>query len=305
MQTKIILKNFINNRNKRQLIVWLIVKLIGEKSYLKIWYYLTTGKKLNLDNPQTFDEKMQWTKLNYRKSLVTQCADKYRVRSYIQKNGLSNILVPIYGVYKNTDDIDYSSLPNKFILKCNHISNGNVICFDKNNFNKKAVNKKLKNFLKLNGYYSSLEWCYKDISPLITCEKLLESEDEYGLKDINVFCFNGEPKFIMYNLDMCKENGEHGEGKRFICDVDFNELEIESALPPINKEAIKKPKEWEKILEYSKILSRPFPHVRVDFFVCDEKIYFAELTFYSAGGAVKLNPEKWQKLVGDWMKLEV
>jgi hypothetical protein len=305
MNIKDILKKIVSNKEARLNLVKLLTSHVSDEAMVKFLWHINYGKeKLNLENPQTFNEKLQWYKLYYHDNLMTQCSDKYLVRDYVKKCGLSHILTPIYSVYEKVEDISFETLPDECFIKCTHNSNGNILWRKNESLNDVIfIKKKLNRMLKNNAYYSSREWSYKNIKPRIICEKLLKSDDSNGLVDYNFFCFDGKPKLVMYNIGLSDEKGEHSIGKRAVLDMNFDPINITTSMNPLDSKFIKKPNNFSDMIKYAQVLSKPFPHVRVDFFYVNGEIRFGELTFYSAGGYVKLEPKKWQYIIGDWMKL--
>ena len=162
------------------------IKFIKDDQFLKIMYYDRLGKKLNLDNPRTFSEKLQWLKLNNRKEEYTKMVDKYEVREYIADKIGEEYLIPILGVYDRFEDINFEELPKQFVIKCTNYSGGVVICKDKENLDKEQLRRKFNKLLNRNYYYSSREWPYKNVKPRIICEKYMVDDWEMSLKIINL-----------------------------------------------------------------------------------------------------------------------
>lgn len=263
------------------------------------WYYYK--KALNLKKPQLFDEKIQWLKINeYNKHIYTLCADKVKVRNYVKSKGLENILNKIIGIYDNTDTIDWDSLPQKFVLKWNFGNGFNIICHDKKTINKEKVFDKLNKWGKVKSHLIHAELQYKDIPKKIICEKFLSGKTEGKLPDdFKVYCFNGIPKYIL----VCEGRNE-GRPKFYFFDTNWQ-------LQKINKDSINAPENWslekpknlDKLLSYSKILSEDFKFVRVDFYIVDNSIYFGELTFSPSGGFDVHRMKSTDKLFGKLLEL--
>lgn len=279
---------------------------INDEEYAKRTYKENTGKKLNLDNPRTFDEKLWWLKLNNRDPLLTKCSDKYLVREYVEECGLGHILNELYGVYDNADDIRYELLPERFIIKCNHASGGNIICNDKSTFPREKAAKFLNTKLKSNYYVQSREWNYKDIRPRIICERLLRDKEDKLPVDYKFLCFGGIPKMVFVDLGLCNEDGSHKYGaRRNVYDRDFNLLDVKVTRERYPSELARRPDNFEEMWDYAKILSKPFPHCRVDLYNIDDKIYFGEITFYHMGGCNNIEPEEWAIKMGGWIDLSL
>lgn len=290
------------NEVKRRIIARLS-SIFSDKQDIILTTLIKTRKRIDLEHPSTYNEKIQWYKLNYRVPLLTQCADKVHVREYVKSYGLEHILTKQFAIYEKAQDIDFTSLPDECFIKCNHNSAGNYHYKRSDNPDESAIKKRFARMLSINQYSLSREWAYKNIQPLIICEEYLKPSAPEKFVDFNFFCFNGQPKLVMYNLGLCAENGDHADGKRAIFDEYFQPVDMTTNVEVLPYSQVSKPEQFEQMLEYAKILSKPFPHVRVDFFLVDNEIHFGELTFYSGGGFGKFYPEKWQKIMGDWFIL--
>ena len=285
----------------RKIIIYImninVLNFINDEIFLKIKYYIVTKNKLHLDNPKSFNEKLQWLKLYDRKSEYTDMVDKYKVKSYISKLIGEKYVIPTLGVYEKFDDINFKKLPNKFVIKCNHDSGGLVICKNKKTFDIKAARKKINWCLKRNYYYVHREWPYKNVKPLIIIEKFMETKDN-DLTDYKFMCFNGKPEIIFTCTERFSGNGL----KVTFFDPKWHKLPFERYYPQ-SKEKIPKPKNLNKMLELAKILSKDIPFVRVDFYEINNKIYFSELTFYPGSGYETFTPEVWDYKLGDMLEL--
>lgn len=184
--------------------------LIPKRMYAHIKYYILYHKKLSIDKPQTFDEKIWWLKLHYFNPLMTICTDKYLVRKYVEKCGLRDILNECYANFTSVDDIDIEKLPNEFFLKCNHLSGGNIIC-TKDNFDKEKIKKIFRPLLRNNFYYYGFEYNYKYIKPQIVIEKILRPLDGSSLLDYKFMCFAGVPRLLFLDIGACDKDGGHTE----------------------------------------------------------------------------------------------
>lgn len=264
------------------------------KRYKKIF-----GRELDLENPKTFNEKIQWRILRDRKNIYTQLADKYLVREYVKEKIGEEYLIKLFGVYEKAEDIDYDKLPNKFVLKCNHDSGSVIICKDKSTFNKKEANKKLNFFLKRNFYYVTREWHYKNIKPLIICEEFLE-ENGKAPKDYKFHIFNNlkhSNMFIQCDVDRFTEH------KRAI----FNEKWKLCSFLLKHKNPNKLPKEPKKFDEMKKLalkLSQDYEAIRVDFYEVNGKIYFGEVTFTPGAGMENFYPDEWDYKLGKMWEIK-
>ena len=281
-----------------------IACVVPDRLYVNARYRAMTGYPLDLKSPKTFNEKVQWYKLYYRKPLMTYCADKYLAKNYVSECGLGNLVTPVIGAWDKPAQIEFEKLPNECFIKCNHNSNGAIHWRREMISNKSQIIEKLNKLLKKNGYKANREWAYKNIKPLVFAEEMIESQESEPLKDWNVFCFNGEPRLVLCNIGLVNSKGEHSDcAYRAAFDTEFNYLDIETALERIPKDEIKKPAFWNDMLENARILSKPFPHVRVDFFSTENTLRFGELTFYSSGGYAEWKPEKWGVQMGEWFVL--
>ena len=263
---------------------------------LEVQFERMCGYKLNLDNPQTFNEKIQWLKLYYRNPLMTKCADKVGVREYIKEKIGEEYLVPIIGIYNSPDEIDFDSLPDKFVMKVNWGSGQNIIVTDKSKLDIKEAKEKLTNWMKResNHYFSFFEWCYKDIEPKIIIEEFLDFDD--NLIDYKIMCYNGKPK----NLFTCSERNT--DLKVTFFDLNWNKLPFNRKYPN-SIESIEKPKFFDEMLKLSEKLAGDFPFVRIDFYCVKDRLYVGEMTFFPGAGHEKFNPVSWDYRLGDLLKL--
>lgn len=274
---------------------------IPDKAYLKLMFWAHMGKTLDLKNPKTFNEKLQWLKLYDRKPEYTAMVDKYAVREYIADIIGEEYLVPLLGVWDNPDYIDFDALPNQFVLKCNHNSGlGMCICKDKTKIDINMVKNRLKKGLKQDFYKEVREWPYKNVKRKIIAEQYLENKSDNELKDYKLLCFNGA---FMCSF-VCSERHSAEGLKVTFFDKDWNEMPFERHYPkstmPINK-----PKCYEKMIELAEKLANDIrcAFVRVDFYEFDEKLYFGEITFYPGSGFEKFTPEEWDYKLGEMIKL--
>lgn len=277
-----------------------VYRKIADDQFLEIAFKKRLGCDLNLIYPQTFNEKLQWLKIYDHNPLYTQLVDKYEVRKFIKEKIGEEYLVPLYGVWDKFDDIDFESLPNQFVLKCNHDSGTVAICRDKNNFDIKKMKIFFDKALKKNFYYSSREWPYKNIKPRIICEELLVDETQEDLIDYKILCFNGIPKCLFLCLERRSKTGL----KVDFYDLDWNPLPFERHYPR-SGQIIPRPECLDEMLELSRILSRDIPFVRVDFYIVNNQIKFGELTFYPGSGLEEFTPESYDYLLGSWIDLSL
>lgn len=270
-------------------------RLFPDELYLKMLFPLRTGYKLNLNNPQTYNEKLQWLKLYNRKPEMVKMVDKVDAKEYVAKIIGEEYIIPTLGVYNSVDEIDFDSLPNQFVLKCTHDSGGIVICSDKSKLDIEAAKDKLSRGLKVNYYYQNREWPYKQVKPRIIAEQYMVDESGYELKDYKFFCFDGEVKLLF----IASDRGSKTEETKFdFFDTDFNHLPFTNGHPNSTK-PIKKPIGFEKMKELASKLSQGEPHLRVDFYDINGKVYFGELTFYHWSGMTPFEPIEWDYKLGE------
>lgn len=274
-------------------------RILADKTYLKIYFKCKMGYKLNLKNPQTFNEKLQWLKLYDRNPEYTKMVDKYEVREYIKEKIGEKYLIPLIGVYDKFDDIDFDELPNQFVIKCNHDSGGLVICKDKGKLNIEETRKKINKSLKRNYYYSGREWPYKNVKPRIIIEKYMEDSNKSDLIDYKLFCFNGIPKIVL----VCSERFSSSNMCETWFDMNWKLIDMTESGHRVDS-TISKPKQLKKMVELSKKLSKNIPFIRVDWYEIGDKLYFGELTFYPASGFEKFEPKEWNKKIGDMLSID-
>ena len=272
---------------------------LSDESYLRFFYRIKLGKKLNLEDPQTYNEKLQWLKLNDRKDIYTTLVDKYAVKEYVSDLIGEEYIIPTIGVWDKFEDINFDELPDQFVLKCTHDSGGFVMCKDKRTFDVKAAKNKISKCLKTDYYKISKEWPYKNVKPRIIAEEYMEDENDKELRDYKFFCFDGEVKALF----IATERQEAEETKFDFFDMKYNHLPFTNGHPNA-KELPKKPNGFNEMVRLSKILSVGIPHVRVDFYEVNEKIYFGELTFYHWSGMTPFEPEEWDYTFGSWINLD-
>lgn len=268
-------------------------------AYLKRAFQIRMGKSLNLKNPTTYNEKLQWLKLYDHNIEYASMVDKYAVKQYVSDKIGNKYVIPTLGVWDNFDDIDFNTLPDRFVLKCTHDSGGLVICKDKSTFNKNKAKKKINSSLNRNYYLTGREWPYKNVSPRIIAEVYMEDEKTAELRDYKFFCFNGEVKAMF----IATERQKTGEEVKFdFFDANFNHLPIRQGHPNA-KVPPKKPECFEEMKELAAKLSLGIPHVRVDFYEVNEQVFFGEMTFFHFSGMMPFEPEEWDYRFGEWITL--
>ena len=272
---------------------------ISDEKYLKLMYWANTGKKLNLENPVTFNEKLQWLKLYDRKPEYTKMVDKYEAKKYVADIIGEEYIIPTLGVWDKFEDIDFTKLPNQFVLKPTHASGNVFICKNKDEIDYKKLKKTVQKWLKRNYYLVHREWPYKNVKPRIIAEEYME--DQIGeLIDYKVYAFNGQCDYVMVCFDRIK-----GETKFIYYDRNWN-IKKEFSKDGIkygDTIKIEKPKNLDKMFEFAEILSKNIPFIRVDFYESNGNLYFGELTFFPGAGFEEFTPEEWDYKIGDMLEL--
>lgn len=269
---------------------------ISDELYLKILYKKMFRKELNLENPKTFNEKLQWLKLYDRKDIYTTMVDKFKVKEYVSNIIGREYIIPTLGIYDKFEDIDFRKLPKEFVMKCTHDSNSTIICKDKTTFNIVEAKKKMNKLLKRNYYYGGREWPYKNIKPRIIIEEYIKDKE---LKDYKIMCFNNKAKFIFVCSNRNTDDGLNID----VFDIEWNKMPFGRKAHPNSKIHIKKPDNFSEMIQLAEKLSNDVPFIRVDFYETNGKTYFGELTFYPAGGFEKFEPEFWDEKLGNLLKL--
>ena len=266
---------------------------MSDKSYLKLLYWDRFKKKLDLNNPKSFNEKLQWLKLYDRNPEYTNLVDKYEAKKIVSKIIGDKYLIPTLGVWENFDNIDFDKLPNEFVLKCTHDSGGLVIIKDKSNMDRKLAKKLLVKALKRNFFYPGREWPYKNIRPRIIAEKYMSTDNSEELNDYKFMCFNGKCEMCF----TCTERFSSDEVKVTFFDLEWNELPFER----YHKKSdihIPKPSKLDEMIHLAELLAKGIDFVRVDFYEIEGAVYFGEMTFYPGSGLEPFQPEQWDYLIG-------
>lgn len=287
-----LLKKAISFLKNRELLDWL-----DDDTYLKLIYWQKIGKKLNLKNPTTFNEKLQWLKLHDHNAEYIKLVDKYEVKKIVKEIIGEEYIIPTLGVWENFEDIDFNQLPNQFVLKCTHDSGGIVICKNKSEFDLEYARKKINKSLNRNYYYHGREWPYKNVKPRIIAEQYMEETGEKELKDYKFMTFSGKVKCSF----VCSERNTEGLKVDFF-DLNWKRMPFTRHYPNSNK-YIEKPKNYDLMIKLSEKLAGNIPFVRVDFYEINGKIYFGEMTFYPGSGLEEFSPEEWDKKIGDMIDL--
>jgi len=275
-----------------------IVTLIPDKLWLSWLFKHRMGYSMDWKNPKTYSQKLQWLKVYDRNPIYTMLVDKYEVKPYIEERIGKQYIIPTLGVWNHFDDIDFDDLPDQFVLKCTHDSGGLVICKNKKEFDKEKFREIFRLALKRNPYDVTREWPYKNVKPRIIAEKYMEDETSHDLRDYKFFAFNGTMKAMF----IATERNSREETKFDFFDRDFNHLNIRNGHP--NAEHLpEKPTKYAEMCQLAEKLSEGLSQVRVDFYEVNGQVYFGEMTFFHWSGLKPFEPEKWDRVFGDWIIL--
>lgn len=273
------------------------MRFLPDKMYLQIYYFAQFHKFIDFKNPKTFNEKLNWLKIYDRNPEYTKMVDKYEAKEYVKNIIGEEYIIPTLGVWDKFDDIDFDKLPNQFVLKCTHDSEGLVIVKDKLKFDIKEAKKKIEKAMKYNFYYIGREYPYKNIKPRIIAEQYMEDEKYHELRDYKFFCFNGKVNALFIATDR-----GIGETKFDYFDIKFNHLDIRQHYPN-SSQKIEKPINYDKMIKLSEKISKDLKHVRIDWYEVNGKLYFGEITFYHFSGLQPFNDVKWDNMFGEWINL--
>lgn len=262
------------------------------------WLKEQVGYEPDLDHPRTFNEKLQWLKLNDRNPRYTQLVDKYAVKEYVAEVIGEKYVIPTLGIWDDPEQIDFDILPNQFVLKCTHDSGSSILCRDKMNFDCVRAKEKLRENLGRNYYYIGREWPYKNVRPQILCEKYIGTYPNEELPDYKIMCFNGQAKCSF----VCSERFSDDGLKVTFFDMDWNVMPFERHYPK-SKAPIEKPRNYHKMIELAEKLAYGLTFVRVDFYEVEGDLYFGELTFYPGNGLEEFRPTEWDGILGDWLRI--
>lgn len=271
---------------------------LSDEEFLRRIFKVKLGYDLNLENPKTFNEKLQWLKLHDRNPLYTTLVDKYEVKKWVAERIGEEYIIPTLGVYNEYSEIDFDALPNQFVMKCTHDSGGVVIVKDKTSFNKKFAEKKLRSALKRDFYLPGREWPYKNVARKIIVEKFMCNEEMAELIDYKLMCFNGK---VLYTF-VCSERFSSDGLKVTFFDNNWNVMPFERHYPKSQK-LIPKPKQFSEMIKIAETLAANIPFVRVDLYDISGQIYFGEMTFYPGSGFEEFNPKEWDEKLGKLISL--
>ena len=294
-------KKLFTDKRARQ--TWLVAKGVyskmSDEDYLKMRFQNKFGRPLDLENPRSFNEKIQWLKLYDRKPIYTTMVDKYEAKQYVAERIGEEYVIPTLGVWDSFDEIDFDTLPDQFVLKCTHDSGGLVIVRDKSKLDKAAARKKISKSLKRNYYLLGREWPYKNVKPRVLAESFMKNENGEPLRDYKFYCFNGKPRFLYIS-----------EGLEDHATASISFLTLDWEFAPYERSDYKpfpalpsKPDRFDDMLLLAEKLSQGLDFLRVDLYQINGKIYFSELTFSPCGGMIPFREEKHDYEIGEMLKL--
>lgn len=277
------------------------LRFLPDKLYLQLFYFATTKKFVNFKSPKGFNEKMQWLKLNDKRPEYSRLVDKLAVRDHIKEVLGEEYLFPLLGSYKSFDEIDFSTLPNQFVLKCNHDSGSTKVIRDKSSLSEKEMEELREHFktrLSRDFFFAGREYPYKNLPRYIIAEKLMtrSCDPDKSIEDYKFFCFNGVPKIMFVATD------RQTDCKFDFFDMDFNHMDVYYDHPIADK-PIPKPEKFEEMKAIAAKLSQGMRVVRIDLYELDNQIYFGEYTFFHGGGFQLFQPPEWERQLGDWIDL--
>lgn len=279
------------------------LKFVSDERYLKALFRDKMGYPLNLNNPKTFNEKMQWLKIHDRKNEYTTMVDKYAAKKYVSDIIGEEYVIPTIGVWDSFEDINFECLPDQFVLKCTHDSGGLVVCRDKSKFDKKISRKIINASLKQNFYWGCREWPYKNVPPRILAEKYMEDENEaLGLTDYKFFCFNGVPRMLYVSQGL----EDHDTASISFFDMNGERMPFgRSDYKPI-QDNFTLPNNFEEMTDIASKLANAIgsPFVRIDLYSINERIFFSEITFTPCSGMLPFQPSEWDSKLGEWIDLK-
>ncbi len=272
------------------------LNFVPDRAYLTLQYYLKLGRGINLKRPELYNEKLQWIKLYDRNPLYTRLADKLAVREYVKEKGCGEYLIPILAVYDKPEEIDWDSLPDRFVVKCTHGSSSNIIVVGKSKLDRADAIRKLNGWMRRNWYWLSREWPYKNIKPRILIEQFIGGAEGKVPYDYKFLCFDGEPAYVIVDAD------RYDGHTRSFYSPDWVRQDMFNRHPAIPRE-IPKPEKLTEMLDIARKLSAGIPHVRVDLYETDGRVYFGETTFFHGYGMEVFRPREFEKHLGDLIPL--
>ena len=285
--------------SNNQAIINKYCKIINDEEFLKEQFYYRVGYKLNLENPQTFNEKIQWLKLHDRRPIYTKLVDKYEFKKFVENELGKEYVIPTLGVWNCVEEIEFDKLPKQFVLKCTHDSGSVIICRDKLKFDIDNARKRLAYALRRNYYWNGREWPYKNVKPRIIAEEYIQDDKNLEIVDYKFLCFNGKYKCAF----TCTERFEHEGLKVTFFNTKWGKMSVERHYPS-SKKKISKPINYSKMIRIAEKLAENIPFVRIDFYEVNGKMYLSEFTLYPGCGFEEFSDWKQDKEFGSWLDLE-
>ena len=272
-------------------------KLLPDKLVIKSRFRSEFGRKLNLQKPQTFNEKLQWLKLYNRNPEYIKFVDKFEVKQYVAEMIGESHVIPTYGVWNRIEDIDFDKLPDSFVLKTTHDSHSIVLCKDKSKFDQNAADKVLRRSLRNNYFYGGREWPYKYVKPRILAEQYMDNEG-MELIDYKIHCFNGRARFVLTCMNRFSSSGL----EEAFYDIEWNRIPVHRP-EQVRGSQTSKPQSWDNMISMAEKISQNIPFVRVDFYEVRGVPYFGEMTFFPASGYKRFIPEDYDTIFGSYLSL--
>lgn len=291
-------KKIFKSQRMRMKILY-IARFLPDSWMLRLQYWIKFGRSLNLRSPKRFTEKIQWYKLFYKNDVMPICSDKYTVRRYVTEKGLESILIDLYGVYQDIDEIPFGDLPQKFVLKLSNGSGGNYICRDKSLIDRAALKKDFDYYRMKIKVNAGREWPYTKSDSVIVAEELLEDETHINnaVNDYKIFCYDGKPTYIICICDRYSDRCNH-----LVYDTQWNKIPVASEGARLDEDA-PKPENLQEMLDVAAKLSEDFPFARIDLYSLSGKIYFGEITFYPWSGYMEFEPDEFDFILGEKFNL--
>ena len=275
-----------------------LLNWMSDEANIRLVYKAQIGEKLNLKNPTRFNEKMQWMKLYDRDPRYCRLADKWDVRAYVKETVGEEYLIPAYGVWDRFSDIDFSVLPDRFVVKCTHDSGSVWICGDKSKADLEYENRYFTKRLKRGGFYYGREWPYKDLKPRLIAEKHMIDRETGDLRDYKIHCFGGKARCIL----VCSDRHTSGLKEDWYT-PEWEHLPIRRPTHRNTDNGIPKPEKLEQMIRLAEKLAAGLRFARVDFYLVDGRIYFGEITFFPTSGYTRFVPDEYDRILGDWITL--
>jgi hypothetical protein len=270
--------------------------VVSDEAFMQLYARLRTGSWVDLRNPVTFSEKIQWLKLHWRPSCLATIADKAAVRAFVAQRVGEDVLVPVHGLYGHHDEIPFAELPEPFVVKPTHGSGWVIFCRNKAEFDEHAARRRLRRWLGRNYYYHAREPVYRRIRPRIICEQMLLSDDGGTPPDYKFFCFNGVPSCIQVDVDRFTAH------TRNIYDIEWNRMDAELLYPRCDR-IVPRPATLERMVAIARRLSEGFPFMRVDLYSAGSRVWFGEMTLYPENGIESFRPASVDRAFGDLIHL--